>query len=658
MVLPRTGDKWGNMRIDSYFKYPTRGFFILLTGLVCISLLTLNVSALPGPAPEFSGPGIHQSNITSGNDTTPVLQPAVKSQTMALSAQEVKASRSSTTSTVSSLKDTTGINVTWQKCYGGSSDDTVSSIIRTADGGSIFCGYTNSTDGNISGFHGNYDYWIVKFAANGSIEWQKNLGGSDIDVGMSVNQTPDKGYLITGYSYSTDGNVTGNHGADDSWILKLSSIGTTEWSNSLGGSKHDWGWSGIQTADTGYLVIGGTGSQDGNVSGNHGDYDGWIQKINANGTLQWQKCLGGSNLDELTSVIQTPEGGYLTAGRASSTDGDVVGNHGGYDAWIVCLNTTVGLKWQKCLGGSGDDYVASLIKTKDGGYLIGGYTNSTDGNVSGNHGNNDAWVVKLDADGNLKWQKCLGGSGDDAVESVIQDSDSGYLIAGYTSSDDGDVSGYHGDYDAWIVKLDADGNLKWQKCLGGTGEDDAISIIQISNDRYLVAGYTSSNDGDVSGNHGGYDAWIVDIQNSDSTKTVDMESLLSQPGPNGGTSMLGSVDNWSLNALSTVQSNSTSGSSDTIQVSFTANTIRGSAPLTVAFTSTCQGNPTAYSWNFGDGKTSGEINPTHTYTVPGTYSVTLKAMNANSGAIGVLPDLITVTDGRLFSKKYQAPGTA
>lgn len=663
MVLPRTGDKWGNMRINSCFEYPASRFLILLIGLICISFLTLNVSALPGPVPEGEGQGIlHVSDAQIGNNTTSVIQPVVKSQIMALSAKDVMTSSSSAPSPVSSVKDDTVSNVSWQKCYGGSEDDIAYSIIKTSDNGYIFFGSTNSTDGNITGSHGNYDYWIVKSAANGTIEWEKNLGGSDIDIGVSVNQTPDNGYLISGYSYSTDGNVTGNHGADDSWILKLSSNGTTEWENSLGGSGYDWGWFGIQTVDTGYMVIGGAGSQDGNVSGYHGDYDGWVQKLNANGTLQWQKCLGGSDFDELTSVVQTLEGGYLIGGMVNSTDGDVSGNHGNSDAWIVCLNATGGLNWQKCLGGSGDDKVTSLITTKDGGYLIGGYTSSTDGDVSGNHGNSDAWVVKIDVDGNIIWQKCLGGSEDDGVESVMQDSDNSFWIAGYTSSQDGDVSGNHGDYDAWIVKLDANGNLKWQQCLGGSADDDAASIIQISSDKYRIAGYTSSNDGDVSGNHGGYDVWIAEIQGPETvknTQTINMDKLLSQPGPNGGTSVLGRVDNWTLNAVSPEITNQTSNtdSSGAIKVSFTVNTTSGQAPLTVAFTSACQGNPIAYFWNFGDGKTSGEMNPVHTYTVPGTYSVTLKAMNENYGALGVLSNSITVTDGRIFAKKYQAPGT-
>jgi len=635
---------------------------MLLIGLACIGLLVVNVSAMPGPAPDISGGIFHaSSDAQSGNNTTSTLQPPVESSSPEVTSQDITTKSTYITPVVLSGKDTPETEMTWQKCFGGTREDAAASIARTTDGGYIFCGYSNSTDGNVTGNHGNYDYWVVKFNETGAIEWQKNLGGSAIDIGMTVNQTTDNGYLITGYSYSTDGNVTGNHGADDVWALKLSQNGTTEWSTSLGGSQHDWGYSGIQTADDGFFIGGGAGSNDGNVSGNHGDYDLWVQKLNANGTLVWQKCLGGSGEDRATAVVVAPEGGYLAAGMSESTDGDVTGNHGDYDAWIVGLNTTGGLEWQTCLGGSGDDGANSIISTKDGGYMIGGYTNSTDGNVSGNHGFYDAWIVKLDAQGSLIWQKCLGGTGDDGAESVVQDSDGGYLIAGYTNSNDGDVSGNHGVYDAWIVKLDAQGDLIWQKCLGGTGDDDAWSLIQTDSERYMVAGYTNSIDGDVSGNHGTYDAWIIDLTSSNSenpTPMVDMESLLSQPGPNGGTSMLGSVDNWSLNAVSTENGpTENEGSPDALKVSFTADETKGSAPLTVRFTSACQGNPTSYYWNFGDGATSGEKNPTHTYTVPGTYSVTLKIMNATSGALGVLPGSITVADGRIFAKKYQAPGT-
>jgi len=635
---------------------------ILLIGLACIGLLIVNVSAMPGPAPNVSVGIFHASSeAQSGNNTTTMLQPPIKTQSLVFSAKDVTTSSTSGAAALLAVQDTQETNITWQKCFGGTGEDAAASITRTTDGGYIFCGYSNSTDGNVTGNLGKYDYWVVKFDKTGAIEWQKNLGGSAIDIGMTVNQTTDNGYLITGYSYSTDGNVTGNHGADDVWALKLAQNGTTEWSTSLGGSQHDWADSGVQTADGGYFFGGGAGSNDGNVSGNHGDYDVWVQKLNANGTLVWQKCLGGTGLDRAIAVIESPEIGYLAAGITESIDGDVIGNHGNYDAWIVGLNTTGGLLWQTCLGGSGDDGANSIINTKDGGYLIGGYTSSADGNVSGNHGFYDAWIVKLDVQGDLIWQKCLGGTGDDGAESVTQDSDGGYLIAGYTSSDDGDVSGNHGNYDAWIVKLDAQGDLIWQKCLGGTGDDDAWSLIQTDSEKYMVAGYTNSNDGDVSGNHGNYDAWVVDLTRPDSEKPtpmVDMETLLSQPGPNGGTSMLGSVDNWSLNAVSTENSpTENEGSPDALKVSFTADETKGSAPLTVAFTSACQGDPTSYYWNFGDGVTSGEKNPVHTYTVPGTYSVTLKIMNATSGALGVLPGSITVADGRIFAKKYQAPGT-
>jgi len=654
----------GNMTQNFNFRHTTRQFFILLIGLVCLGILTLSVSAVPPPAPEVTGTGVtHLSVNLSVNNTTPIDQVPVSSKDLDIHSNDFIASSSSGKITVSAMNKTSNSTVQWQECLGGTDSDGANFLIRTSDGGYIFSGYTNSTDGNVTGMHGYFDYWIVKFAANGTMEWQKCLGGSDGDIGESVIQTSDTGYLITGYSYSTDGDVKGNHGYDDSWNVKLSRNGSIEWSNSLGGSLYDWGWSANQTADGGYLIAGGTGSTDGNVSGNHGAIDLWIQKLAGNGTLQWQKCLGGTEDEWANSILQTTEGRYMVAGFTNSTDGDITFNHGKSDAWVVNLTSTGALDWQKTYGGNGTDLVNAMIKTADGGYLLGGYTDSNDGNVSGNHGDYDAWIVKLDSDGNLKWQKCLGGTGEDGAESVSQTSDGEYMIAGYTSSNNGDVSGNHGDYDAWIVKLDSDGNLKWQKCLGGTSDDDAKSVIQVADNTYMITGYTNSNNGDVSGNHGDYDAWVVDVRGDTSekpTELVNMATLLSQPGPNGGTSMLGKVSDWTLNTLGANNTNSISTpvTSNETKVSFTVNATKGFAPLTVAFTSACQGNPISYLWNFGDGTTSGEQDPVHTYTVPGTYSITLKVMNTKSGALGILPNSITVTDNRQFAKKYAAPGTA
>lgn len=141
------------------------------------------------------------------------------------------------------------------------------------------------------------------------------------------------------------------------------------------------------------------------------------------------------------------------------------------------------LLWQKSLGGYGDEsisYDRAMDQTNDGGFIIAGSSNSNDSYISGNHGASDYLIIKMDESGEIEWQKCLGGSGYDGANAIVQTSDGGYMVAGHSNSNDGDVSGNHSGYDYWIVKLDAFGNLVWQKSLGGYGEDSASSIDQTS----------------------------------------------------------------------------------------------------------------------------------------------------------------------------------
>jgi hypothetical protein len=172
------------------------------------------------------------------------------------------------------------------------------------------------------------------------------------------------------------------------------------------------------------------------------------------GILQWQKCLGGTGyLNIGCSIKQTVDEGFVLLGYTNSNDIDVSGNNGGLDFWVAKLSSTGALQWQKCLGGSADDYGSNLHQTVDNGYILVGYTNSNDGDVSGNHGSADVWVVKLNESGTLQWQKCLGGSADDSGSSIQQTLDNGYILVGYTNSNDDDVSGNHGSADVWVVKL-------------------------------------------------------------------------------------------------------------------------------------------------------------------------------------------------------------
>jgi hypothetical protein len=234
-------------------------------------------------------------------------------------------------------------------------------------------------------------------------------------------------------------------------------------------------------------------------------------KLDSSGALQWQKCLGGSGEDGASSIKQTSDGGYIAAGFSQSNDGDVSGNHGSYDDWIVKLNNSGTIQWQNSIGGSGDDGANSIQPTSDSGYIVAGYSTSNDGDVSGNHGSYDRWLVKLDSTGGIQWQRSLGGSDVENAQSVEQTSDGGYIAAGHSNSNDGDVTGNHGAEEYWISKLNSSGNFQWQKCFGGSNNDVANSIKETSDHGYIIGGYSNSDDGDVSGNQGSYDSWIVKL---------------------------------------------------------------------------------------------------------------------------------------------------
>jgi len=426
--------------------------------------------------------------------------------------------------------------IQWEKCYGGSSSDIANSINQTNDGGYIVAGYSYSTDGDVSGNHGNDDYWIVKLNAIGDTLWTKTFGGSNDDIANSIIQTNDNGYIVAGYSSSIDGDVNGNHGGNDYWILKLDEIGDTLWTKSLGGSSDDFAKSINQTSDGGYIIAGYSYSIDGDVSENHGNRDYWIIKLNEIGDTIWTKTFGGTNHDIANSIIQTNDSSYIIAGYTSSINGDVSENHGVNDYWIIKLNATGDTIWTKSFGGTADDKAISIDKTSNSGYIIGGYSSSIDGDINGNHGDFDYWIVKLNDTGDTLWTKSLGGSNYDLAISIKQTNDGGYIISGYSNSNDGDVNENMGESDYWILKLNAIGDTLWTKTIGGSNYDAANSIIQTNDGGYIIAGYSYSIDGDVSGNHGVIDYWIVKLSPDtlNSVSVINQKDFILYPNPSTG----------------------------------------------------------------------------------------------------------------------------
>lgn len=375
-------------------------------------------------------------------------------------------------------------SIQWQKSLGGTGVDIANVIEETIDKGFIIAGYSSSNDGDVTHHHGNYgvDYWIVKLDQNGTIQWQKSLGGTGDEIAFSINQTTDGGYIVAGSSYSIDGDLTVNYGSLDYWIVRLDSFGNLKWQKSFGGTGIDEAKSIQQTEDKGFIVAGYTNSKDGNGNGNHGQSDYWIIKLDSIGNIQWNKLLGGTKVEWASSVQQTKDKGYIVAGYSYSDDGDVTDNHGLCDYWIIKLDSAGSIQWQKMLGGTLEERASSIKQTNEGGYIIAGFSFSDDGDVTGHHGNNfkhDYWIVKIDEYGNLQWQKSLGGTNDDGATSTQQTSDNGYIVVGYSVSDDGDITEHHGWADYWIVKLDGIGTLEWQKGLGGTSSGVDIQFSKL-----------------------------------------------------------------------------------------------------------------------------------------------------------------------------------
>lgn len=434
--------------------------------------------------------------------------------------------------------------INWQQCYGGSNDEFGVSAAKSINGYVLFCG-TDSQDGDILGLHGSWDYWVIKTDFSGNILWAKTYGGSQANVESQMKQTSDGEYILLGYTTSNDGEVQGNHGFADYWVVKIDSLGNIEWSKCLGGSNNEYPY-GIDIAkDSGYFCQGYTGSNDGDVTGNHGQYDYWVVKLDHNGTMKWQKTLGGSDNDLGICVSSTMDGGAIVGGSTHSNDGDIQCiRHGNGDSWVLKLDSLGQIEWENCYGGSQNDNISSIISTSDNEYIFTGCTYSNDGDVSGNHGGGDFWVVKIDHLGNLLWQKCFGGSSLDVPYFIKRSADGNFFIGGDTYSNDGDVHGNNSintsHSDMWLIKIDLLGNLLWQQCLGGLMDEVLRDLVELTGGNLLLLGgtNTSDNSGDVQCNHHGpgtSDVWLISVRDTTfvgiDEKRENYQSVAVYPNP-------------------------------------------------------------------------------------------------------------------------------
>jgi len=369
-----------------------------------------------------------------------------------------------------------------------------------------------------------------------------------------------------------------------------------EWNRTFGGSDYDYGYSVQQTSDGGYIIAGETESYSAGIE------DVWLIKTDSGGNELWNKTFGGSDYDYGYSVQQTSDGGYIIAGwtgsyGAGSADvwlikTDSGGNElwnrtfggsdwdrgysgytdsygaGYWDVWLIKTDSEGNKKWSKTFGGSDDDWGWSVQQTSDGGYIIAGGTGSYGA------GDYDAWLIKTDSEGNELWNRTFGGSDWDVGWSVQQTSDGGYIIAGGTGSYSA------GDYDAWLIKTDSERNELWTKIFGGSDWDEGYSIQQTSDGGYIIAGYTYSYGA------GSADVWLIKVKGG---------GIPNQPP---------------------VASFSYSPQNPVVNETITFDASASTDP---------DGNITSYEWNFGDGNITNTTHEilNHSYSETGGYEVTL-----------------------------------
>lgn len=399
--------------------------------------------------------------------------------------------------------------------------------------------------------------------------WDITLGGSGIDI-LTVavnNPTTSGGYIFGGSSNSpASANPSFNdkaeaYGGNDYWVVKVTADGTyTYYNRAIGGAGEDRLASIVPLSDGTMLLGGSSNSPAADMSKSQnakGGYDYWIVKVDRYGNRIWDKVLGGTNEDHLTSMVATNDGGFLLGGISASLANKVtpvIGNplggigsfqpqptgsdksmnscNGSYDYWIVKVDVNGNKQWDITLGNGGNDYLQSVVKATDGGYLLAGYSSSqgTAGNkTAAGKGGYDYWVVKIDANGNRQWEKTFGGTQDDKLAKAAATPDGGFVLGGSSSSPAGadkteGLRGIAGHNDYWVVKIDANGNKLWDKTIGSTGDDIFKSLAVTADGGVWLGGDSPSAPGGEKiempkGSSGDY--WIAKLEANGSYQWQD-----------------------------------------------------------------------------------------------------------------------------------------
>ena len=394
------------------------------------------------------------------------------------------------------------------RCLGGTLNDGIFRLISLPDNGVIAAGFTFSS---IGGHHGSCDGWILRTDSTLNTVWERAMGGSGNEQFFDI-MAQDSNFIVCGVAGSINGNVSGLQGMDDGWLIKLRDDGTTVWKKCFGGTQADGFKSVLQTTDGGYLLCGYTFSNDGDVTGYHGPAnnwaDAWIVKTDAQRNILWQRCWGGSDADAAYAAVLLPTQEIIVACMSNSVDGDIDTTYGNRDIWLLKFDNNGTLLRQQNFGGSFDEEPRGLLLAPSGRLVVCGFSFSDNGNLTGNYFNGttnweDGWVFETDTAFNLLRQKNIGGTGSDVINRIYA-SANGYLAVAESNSADYDRTGsIFGFKDAWLVHLDTNFQIASQQSFGGSFNDFAFDVQTDLTGRLVMAGFTASSNFCALGNSDG-----------------------------------------------------------------------------------------------------------------------------------------------------------
>jgi len=408
--------------------------------------------------------------------------------------------------------------VEWGKTFGGSDLDGFFSVASTSDHGYIMAGASKSEDGDVEFNSGNYDSWIVKLSSEGDLEWQKTIGLGNVDRARSIIKTPDGEYIVVGLKTLMPNESILNQ----SWVIKLSNTGELLWERLLGENLKGAAIKVIMLSDGNYLVASERETTSTDVA---------LTKITMQGEVIWDRIYGGNGINWIRSIIETKDGGIAFAGTTETNNDVPIGSR---DFWVVKLNSQGTIEWSSTFGGTSSDGASSIIETEDNRLIVVGHSSSSEipGIQNSNNGGAlDVVILRLNEDGNFLEGSFLGGSLRDLPNKVIQHHDGSFILCGHSNSGDGDLTINEGEYDAWLLNLDHDLNIKWQKSIGGSENDYCSDMIVVDNE-FSFVGTTSSSDHELGGNQGRSDGWIVKLNLDKESNVEDPQKLYSKVYPN------------------------------------------------------------------------------------------------------------------------------